>query len=44
MIHGWIDEEEAKHEHSAWYEQVINEEKLSNDHACKANSDSKSSE
>ena len=44
MIHGWIDEEEAKHEHPAWYEQVINEEKLSNDRACKANTDSKSNE
>lgn len=27
MIHGWIDEEEAKHEHPGWYEQIINSEK-----------------
>lgn len=27
MIHGWIDEEEAKQEHPGWYEEIIEGEK-----------------
>ena len=33
MIHGWIDEEEARHEHPGWYDQILKEEKVEADRA-----------